>query len=750
MKILTRCWLVMLGTVGLADARPAFIENVSTITNPNPAVWTDFPRGVAVDGDFALVGAERTDSSNPAQSQIRQTAFLYRRNGTAWELAGQLAETAYNYGVPRNWMSVAMNEGVAVVNTTPMSVYELGPTGWTLSPSDVPISTEPAFDIEIDDRRIIKSEFDCASNAAIITKGTDGVWRKSATLPGATRAGCDNTYYGGAVDISGDWAVVHQEKGAGIAEGEQQAFVFRRMDSGWVQQGAAVVPPELGFFAYYKHAAISGGDVFASAGLINGIYVFRDMPGQGFRVAERIRPVDNAMGGGDTAQMQNSGDLLVQQAYLADRSYWPSVLNVYQRQPDASYEHVAVLTHKGNAEWGPQVNSWPSNFTAISGRTVLAADLYNRVVYHFELPATFAVPAPRQETFNVGSLPDWSASAGSQYRTVRGDRSRVLRQSATDIDTRAIYQPADWTSQAIEVDVKATQFADANGAISLITRYQGPHNYYEFVWGPQRFEFRRMASGTLRTLVSHPGAGWSNIQAGQNRRVRLESTGTRHQVYLDGRQHLSLYSTGPTHGRVGLATYRAAVDFDNVQISPSPLTSIYRSELFRGDPVPLEYSGAGNWVIDWGEDSNVRLVQYSTAGPALVTIGAPAAEQRVEASARVIEFAPPTGTQRRWFGLVARYVDENNHYILALRNSNSLVLTRRLNGVDTTLGNFTVNVVPQQYYKIRLDAVGDQLRAYLDDRLLFETTDTAHPEGNYGLATFKAWAEYESFHGYQP
>ena len=41
-----------------------------------------------------------------------------------------------------------------------------------------------------------------------------------------------------------------------------------------------------------------------------------------------------------------------------------------------------------------------------------------------------------------------------------------------------------------------------------------------------------------------------------------------------------------------------------------------------------------------------------------------------------MEFAPSTETQRRWFGVVARYVDADNHYILALRNSNSLVLSR--------------------------------------------------------------------------
>jgi hypothetical protein len=67
-----------------------------------------------------------------------------------------------------------------------------------------------------------------------------------------------------------------------------------------------------------------------------------------------------------------------------------------------------------------------------------------------------------------------------------------------------------------------------------------------------------------------------------------------------------------------------------------------------------------------------------------------------------------------------------------------------------TPGSFAVNVVPDQYYLIRLDAIGNQLRAYLDNRLLFEATDSAHASGSPGLAAFKARAEYNYFLAYQP
>jgi hypothetical protein len=749
MKILTRCLLALLAVPGLALARPVFVENVSTITNPNPALWTEFPRNVAVAGDYALVGAEYWDQSNPQLPQVHQTAFLYQRNGTGWNLVRQLDETVVNGGIPRNWTNVAMDGQVAVVSTTPMTIYELGPSGWARAPSDIPIPTRDSLDLELQGGRIINGELGCASNAAIIEKSSDGVWRKSATLSGAPHD-CNSDAHGGGASIFGDWAVVPQESGLGIPANEQQAWIFRYQGAqGWVRHSAAPVPHELRYLSWYAHSAISGPDVFMSAGVVNGIHVLRDVPGQGFQIADRIRPLDVAMGGGDTSQLEVSGDYLLQRTYLFDRWLPPTALNVYRRM-DTGYEHAATLVHRGNAQWFAATYAHPNNSSAISGRTVLATDGYNRVVYHWELPATLATPAPRQETFNVGIATNWSTTAGSQYRVLRGDRSRVLRQSETAIDTRAIFQPADWTNQAIEVDVKPNQFADATSAISLVTRWQGAHNYYELVWSPARIEFRRMASGTLRTLFSEPWTSYGSLLPGQNRRMRLESIGTRHQVYIDGVPRFSVFTTGPTHGRVGLSTYRASVDFDNVQITPTPLYSMFRSQFYSGETVPWQASGVGQWQMDWGENSNVRLVQPSTAGEGRVTVGAPATEQRVQASARVMAFAPPDSTWRRWFGLVARYVDEDNHYILALRPSNMLVLTRRANGVDTSLGSFAVNVVPEQYYSIRLDAIGDQLRAYLDDRLLFEATDATHPSGNSGMTTFKAHVEFESFHAYQP
>ncbi len=747
MKLATRCLPVLLGMLGIAHARPVVVENVSTIRNPNPALWTEFPVSVAIDRDHAIVTAQRWEYPTPEQGRVHQTGFLYKRIGSAWTLVRQLEETVVDGGT-QNSLAVAMNQGVAAVQTTPMTIYQRGASGdWPRVPSQLALPDNSGYDLEIDGGRIINSEGECAWNAALVEKSADGYWRRSAMLFGSFY-GCAAFNRGGSVDIHGDWAVVQQSYGLEIPFGEEQAWIYRRQGAQWVKQGVAQVPWERRFWASTQ-VAINGGDVFVGAGHQSGILVFRNVPGEGFKAVDKIRPLDSMMGGGETFQLDKSSNYLLQKANVFDRGPNSTGINVYQRRADGGYVHKAVLVARQNKwSWFPFEQAGSN--VAICGRTVLATDTNEQVVYHFEIPSDLSTPAPLQDTFATGNAPDWAASAGSPFQVVRGDRSRVLRQAQTAGETRTIYQLADWNSQSIEVDVKPSVYKDKTSAISLVTRWQGAHNSYEFIWGPQRFEFRRVAGGTSRTLFSHEGQQFNPPRVGGNYRVRLESVGTLHRVYIDGLLYFSVDSSGPTHGKVGVGTYNAAADFDNVLVTPTPRYSMYRSKFDVDDQVPWSQTGRGDWRLEPDDQDNLRMVQSSLAGDGRVAIGVPTSEQSVETRAKLVEFAAPEGTQRRWFGLVARYVDADNHYILALRNSNALVLSKRVNGVDTTLGSFAVNVEPGRYYAIRLDAIGNQLRAYLDGRLLFEASDATHPVGYSGMTTFKTHAEFKEFVAYQP
>ncbi len=101
-------------------------------------------------------------------------------------------------------------------------------------------------------------------------------------------------------------------------------------------------------------------------------------------------------------------------------------------------------------------------------------------------------------------------------------------------------------------------------------------------------------------------------------------------------------------------------------------------------------------------------------------------------------------------GPMARHVDERNYYYLTLRSSNTVSLRKLVNGAVTVLDTATLPVSPATWYSLRLDAVGDQIRGYVDGRLLVEATDAAHPTGTAGPVMFKAAVDYDDYSSIQP
>ena len=104
-----------LGMFGVAVARPLVIENVATFGTPDVA-YAGFATDVAIDGDYALVTAGRSepDPDNPGFDRSFQTTFLFRRSGTSWNVVRRLNEYLVDpdFRIPG---AVAMKDGIAAV-----------------------------------------------------------------------------------------------------------------------------------------------------------------------------------------------------------------------------------------------------------------------------------------------------------------------------------------------------------------------------------------------------------------------------------------------------------------------------------------------------------------------------------------------------------------------------------------------------------------------------------------------------------
>jgi len=73
-----------------------------------------------------------------------------------------------------------------------------------------------------------------------------------------------------------------------------------------------------------------------------------------------------------------------------------------------------------------------------------------------------------------------------------------------------------------------------------------------------------------------------------------------------------------------------------------------------------------------------------------------------------------------------------------------------VNGTVTVLGTVTLAVRPNTWYTLRLDAVGNELRGFINGAQILQATDGSHPRGQNGIVTYKTAAEYTNYFAWQP
>jgi hypothetical protein len=228
-------WAASMALAAGAHARPVVIEDVSTFGTPDPA-YTSFAGDVAIDGDYALALATRSlpNADDPPRPRRGQTAFLFHRVGTKWNVVRKLDE----YNVLPDFqfpLGVAMRGGVAAAQIGPLDIWEFATTsagtmGWVRRAS-LPADDNPGSYLDIEGTRVLNGQGACEWNGQIYEKTTDS-WGIGPKLTGFRRAdGCDDSFHGEAVTISGPWVALQQRKPDG--QSFPSALIFQLSGGTW-------------------------------------------------------------------------------------------------------------------------------------------------------------------------------------------------------------------------------------------------------------------------------------------------------------------------------------------------------------------------------------------------------------------------------------------------------------------------------------------------------------------------------------
>jgi hypothetical protein len=733
--------------MGLSQARPVVIEQVATLTPPDPS-WTFFGRiGVAIDGDFALVSGERFVEDPHAEGGIRHdgAALLYGRSGTSWNYLGPLGPI----GAITEWVKpgLAMKDGVAMVifNSTPR-IFERTGTTWTQAPFAGSGPTDlQGPDIEIDAGRILVPRISCYFNSVVLRK-ISGTWSIEGELTGGNTNECGDNPPTAPQDMHGGRAIIYNAAGE---TGEPARAIFYRANDngvGWMQFAHATTSAIGGMFG--PEVAMNRPFWAVTGSRQSGTNVGFELDDvmYGALAHYGLQPVDGYMTPDTFSShaIERYGSAMFAQAnYSIDRAAY--VVNVFRMNDDPpvhSSEHVATLQARSGASMGSQLDASGIRII-VSGRSNVSG---HNTVRIFELPASFDTPAAQVHDFESSSAgAAWQPTAGSSFSIVRVGHSLMYRQAGT-VGNPASFLPTSFAgNQAIQSEVTIRSVAGADRWAGLATRRADDANYYYVTLRTSgSVQLKRMVGGVFTTLAAAP----ATVTVGRKYRLRLESIGSAHRVYLDDRLVLTARDAALSQGTAGVIMYRASADYDNVIVTPSPFTTIYKDDFSTVEELDWQRLGPA-----WQPSGGVYR-QSSTLGLHLASVGSLADDQIVRARIRPTSFAGPDN----WVGLMARARDADNFLYVSLRRRGVISLWRRANGDIVQLATRALTVTPGTWYDVRIEVVNQRTRVFVNDQLYLVSNADPGPavpgvawsKGKVGLVTYKATADFDDFLAYQP
>jgi hypothetical protein len=730
----------LLAAFSTVFARPAVIEESATITSPDSS-WEYFGRHVAVDGDWALVQGDRFIPDASDENGIRHdgAALLFRKENNRWSYVGVLGsiDNVDEWTTP----GLAMKNGVAMVIQKSVRVFERSGSTWTQSPINIPPGTAlQGPDIEIDGGRILVPRVSCNWESAVYSKaGT--TWTVEGVLRGHMSY-CNDNAPSAFQDIAGSRAIVFNMPG--MNEDPPAMRMYRpstTSNPGWEEFVTFDNPPPFSTVYGPEVALHADGNFVAATGSPElGTPVITEVNGSwgwGWPTPT-MQPVDSFMQPGPYSALglEHGGRYFFTRNFSHDRNGY--VINVYSVSASGVYGqvlHHATLVAKNGASLGRSIDI-SGNRVIVGGRDNFEG---NNTVRVFELPTTFVSGPLLQDDFEhrtAGS--NWQPVAGSAFSVVQSGNWRVYRQTSVTGNAASFHPLSDYRNQAVHAEITPRSFSGSDRWFGLATRQTDMANYYYLTARSSgRIDLKRMVNGAFTTLASAPYA----ITLGRKYRLRLQSIGTAHRVYVDDQLLLTAYDSALGQGRAGLIMYRTSADYDNVMITPNAFTTVFKQECStQGQGRSTLVSGF------WACAGGVHQQTFTDGGARFIT-GTPTRDLVVQTRVRPRAF---NGADR-WAGLITRYLDENNFIYVTLRNSNTVSLRRLVHGQIEVLGERPLTVTPGTWYTLRLETVESSVRMFVNGTLMVAADNVLSPhEGRVALATYKASADFADFLAYQP
>lgn len=220
-----------------------------------------------------------------------------------------------------------------------------------------------------------------------------------------------------------------------------------------------------------------------------------------------------------------------------------------------------------------------------------------------------------EDNFETGSY-DWEITKGNW--SIKEDGSKVLHQSSTSVEGRAIKGDKSWTDYSIQADIKVNNFNGSNRAL-LCGRSTDANNYYGVSLSSKNggiVELRKKVNGSSSVIakanVSISQGNWYN--------VKLSMEGNSLRVYINNNLVLKATDTSLKSGAASLISSKVDVSFDNIKVLgnaeelPDYIVQIPEDEVAETPKYEEVETPKDEIVSEDTSNGSVMLDKYSVTG----------------------------------------------------------------------------------------------------------------------------------------
>jgi hypothetical protein len=351
------------------------------------------------------------------------------------------------------------------------------------------------------------------------------------------------------------------------------------------------------------------------------------------------------------------------------------------------------------------------------------------------------------DDFEDGDMTGWTIGTGTWEVSANSSRpigeQNIIRNTNGSTNSEALVYAGDasWTDYSYQATVK--NGTGNSPSAGLVVRYANMNNYYmlRLNKGTQRLQLYKKVGGTFtllqQTAVTITTDTWNKLKA--------EVRGNRIKGYVDGVELIDFTNAlgELASGKIGLRSFEDTPSVDDIRV-------VRLNEFLDDDFEDQDSLGwttvKGSWEVGYASTSpgggtfvlkNTQPMQNTEeiiyAGSSSWTNYMYEGRIRLESDASS--------------GLLFRYVDSNNYYMLRLNEKlQKLQLYKNVAGVLTLLQEKTVEIQDSTWYTLQVSVVNNQIYGYVDGvaGIVFANPNVELLTGKIGIRSYDDTVQADS------